>query len=138
MKFNISKCKHVHFGRVDQFGSCYLNGIKIDSVESQKDLGILFDHQLKFHLHTTDVAPKANRLLGLIRRSFDYLDPDMLVKLFVTVVHPTLEYCNSVWGHYLFLIKGKSKRFNVELQDYYHQLETDLTGRDSQYYSCHL
>ena len=86
LKFNISKCKHVHFGPVHQFGSYYLNGIEIDSVESQKDLGILFDHQLKCHLHTTDVAAKANRLLGLIRRCFDHLNSDMLVKLLVTVV----------------------------------------------------
>ena len=57
-----SVAKHVHFGPVHQFGSYYLNSIKIDSVESQKDLGILFDHQLKFHLHTTDVVAKANRL----------------------------------------------------------------------------
>ena len=66
LKFNIFKCKHVHFGplAVHQFVSYYLNGIEIDSVESQKDLGILFDHQLKFHLQTTDVAAKANHLLG--------------------------------------------------------------------------
>ena len=70
----------------------------IDSVGSQKDLGILFDHQLKFHSHTIDVTAKVNRLLGLIRRSFDHLDSDMLIKLFVTLVRPMLEYCNSVWG----------------------------------------
>ena len=110
LKFNISKCKHVHFGPVHQFGSYYLNGIEIDSVESQKDLGILFDHQLKFHLHTTDVAAKANRLLGLIRRCFDHLNSDMLVKLFVTVVRPTLEYCNSVWGPSLVLDQRKIER----------------------------
>ena len=46
-------------------------------------LGILFDHQLKFHLHTTDIAAKANCSLGLIKRSFNYLDPDMLIKIFV-------------------------------------------------------
>ena len=40
--------------------------IKVDSVESQKDLGILFEHQLKFHQHTTDVAAKANYLVPLI------------------------------------------------------------------------
>ena len=38
LKSNISKCKHVHFGPVHHFGSYYLNGIKIDSVKSQKDL----------------------------------------------------------------------------------------------------
>ena len=41
--------KHVHFGPVHQFGLYYLNGNKIDSVESQKDLGILFDHQLTYY-----------------------------------------------------------------------------------------
>ena len=95
LEFNISKYKHVHFGLVHQFGSYYLNGIKIDSVESQKDLGILFDHQLKFHLHTTDVAAKANHLLGLIRKSFDYPNPDIFVKLFCY-------YCLSYFGILLF------------------------------------
>ena len=38
LKSNISKCKHVHFGPVHHFGSYYFNGIKIDSVESQKNL----------------------------------------------------------------------------------------------------
>ena len=110
MKFNNSKCKHVHFGPVYQFGSYYLNGIKIDSVKSHKDLGILFNHQLKFHLHTTDVTAKADRLLELIRKSFDYLDPDMLVKLFVTVVCPTLEYCNLVWEPLFVLHQRKIQK----------------------------
>ena len=47
--------------------------------------------------------------MRLIRKSFDYLDPDMLVKLFVTVVRPTLEYCNSVWGP-LFILD----QWNIE------------------------
>ena len=77
------------------------HGIMTGSVEFQKDLGILFDNQFKFHLHTTEVAAKANHLLGLIRRSFDHLDLDMSslnYSVFVTLVHPTLEYCNLVWG----------------------------------------
>ena len=82
----------------------------IDSVGSQKDLGILFDHQLKFHSHTIDVTAKANRLLGLIRRSFDHLDSDMLIKLFVTLVRPTLEYCNSVWGPSFILDQRKIEK----------------------------
>ena len=100
----------MHLGPVHQFGPYYLNCIMIDSVGSQKDLGILFDHQLKFHSHTTDVTAKANHLLGLIRRSFDHLDSDMLVKLFVTLVRPTLEYCNSVWGPSCILDQRKIEK----------------------------
>ena len=110
LKFNISKCKHVYFGPFHQFGLYYLNGIKFDSVESQKDLGILFDYQPKFYLNTTDVTAKANCLQGLIRKSFDYLDPDMLVKLFVTVVPPSLEYCNSAWGPLFVLEQRKVEK----------------------------
>ena len=82
----------------------------INSVESQKDLGILFDHQLKFHLHTTDVA---DRLLGLIRRSFD---PDLATCwLNYLLLWSVLHWSTAIryGGHYLLLIKGKSKRFSV-------------------------
>ena len=48
--------------------------------------------------------------MGLIRKSFDYRDPDMLVKLFVTVVHPTLEYCNLVWGPLFILDQRKIEK----------------------------
>ena len=98
LKFNILKCKHIHFGPSNNYGSYYMNGIAIEIVVCQKDLGILFDNQLKFHSHTTNIYNKANQLLGLIRRSFDHLDSSMLTKLFITMVHPTLEYCNSIWG----------------------------------------
>ena len=35
--------------------------------------------------------------MGLIRRSFIYMDEDMFKKLFKAIVCPQLEYANSVW-----------------------------------------
>jgi len=52
---------------------------------------------------------KVNRLLRLIR-SFDHLDSSMLVKLFVTMVLPTLEYCNSIWGPSFILDQRKIEK----------------------------
>ena len=83
LNFNVSKCKHLHFGIAHRYGSFYLNGVLIESVTSHKDLGI---KHLKFHDHTTEVTAKANCLLGVIKKSFDYLGHDMLVKLFTTLV----------------------------------------------------
>ena len=91
-----------------------MNSIKIDSVVRQKDLGILFDHQFKFHLHTTDVAVKANHLLGLIGRSFNHLISDMLIKLFITMVCPTLEYYNLVWEPLLNFVLDQRKIKKVQ------------------------
>jgi len=44
-----------------------------------------------------EIRAKANHLLVLIRKSFEYLEPDMLVKLFATMVRPTLE-CSDLYG----------------------------------------
>ena len=84
----------MHLGPVHHYGPYYLDGTVIgsDNIDSYKDLGIILDHQFKFQLHTTEVAVKANRLLGLLKKSFDYLDSDMLTKLFTAFVRPTLEY----------------------------------------------
>ena len=51
-----------------------LNSISLDRVCDMRDLGIIVDGQLKFHSHTTQVVSKANRLLGLIKKSFDPLN----------------------------------------------------------------
>ena len=100
----------MHLGPVHHYGPYYLDGPVIDNIDSYQDLGIILDHQLKFHLHTTEVAAKANRLLGLIKKSFDYLDSDMLTKLFTAFVRPTLEYSNAVWGPFFVLDQRKVKK----------------------------
>ena len=85
-KFDVSKCKHLHFGPAHHNGPYYLNGILINIVTSHSNLGILFDDQLKFRDHATQVTTKANRVLGLIKKSFEYLDSTMLIPLFSTLV----------------------------------------------------
>ena len=62
----------------------------------------MVDQNLKFHQHAAVVATKANGILGLISKYFEHLDVDSLPILYKTLVHPILEYANSVWGlHYI-------------------------------------
>jgi len=62
-------------------------------------LGIVVDHQLKFHQHTASVAAsKVNHILGIISKSFEYLDIDSLPRLYKSLVCPVIEYANSIWG----------------------------------------
>ena len=83
---------------MQSYSHFFLNGILIDSVTSHKDLGITFDNQLKLREHTTGIIAKANHLLEIIKKSFDNVEPDMLVKLFTVIVRPILEYGNSCVG----------------------------------------
>jgi len=60
----------------------FFNGTEIERNAQHKDLGILFDDKLKFHDHTSTVAGKINYILGLISKSFEFLEPEIVSKLY--------------------------------------------------------
>ena len=77
IKLNISKCKKVSFGRCTENTERYsINNVELENVESFKDLGVSFDSHLKFGLHISEKINKAYSILGIIRRSFTFLDKD--------------------------------------------------------------
>ena len=53
---------------------------------------------LKFHIYTSTVTARTNRMLALINKSFEYLSTNMLLQLYKSFVRPILEYGNTVWG----------------------------------------
>ncbi len=63
----------------------------------EKDLAVWIDNKLSFSHHTSKSSSKANCLLGLICRTFKYLDKENLPLLYKTIVRPLIEYANSVW-----------------------------------------
>ena len=100
--FNTSKCKVMHFGNditspymmIDLYDQkCKV----LDFVSEEKDLGIIIDNKLNFRSHISTQVKKANRMMGLIRRSFTYLDRSTFRCLFNSLVRPHLEYCVSIW-----------------------------------------
>ena len=64
----------------------------------EKDLGIIIDNKLNFQNHINKQVNKANQKLGLINRSFKYMDKDMFLQLFKSLVRPHLEYGSTVWS----------------------------------------
>ena len=64
----------------------------ITQVTEEKDLGIVIDDQLKFKHHLHNETKKANQKLGMIKRSFSYIDREMFLSLFKSIVRPHLEY----------------------------------------------
>ena len=101
LNFNISKCHLLHLGPTHCYGGYYINGSVIAPTESVKDLGIIIDPSLKFHIAYTPcstVTARANRMLALINKSFEYLSTNMLLQLYKSFVRPILEYGNTVWG----------------------------------------
>ena len=71
---------------------------QLDGIEEENDLGVLFNSSLKFGNHIHKIVHKANRLLGLIKRTFSYLEPQMLGLLYTTLIRLHLDYACVVWN----------------------------------------
>ena len=101
LKFNVEKCKTLHFGNnnLEITYNLIEDGQRKDIPSEcvEKDLGVVFETDLKFRKHINECINKANRTLGLIRRSFLYMSKKSFKKLYKTLVRSTLEYCNIVW-----------------------------------------
>ena len=70
---------------------------ELEFIEKGKDLVVIFDNNLKFSSHIINQVNKANRVTGLIRRSYTYLDKNSFRYLFNALIRPYLEYCVSIW-----------------------------------------
>jgi len=78
--------------------SDYSDGtVKLDELDNDKDLGICVDPLLKFSSHVNQKVNKANQIMGMIRRSYCYLDCTSFRYLFTSLVRPHIEYCNTAW-----------------------------------------
>ena len=100
MQFNINKCKVMHLGSNNENENYYLSTnlneqLLLKKSENEKDLGVVIEPNLCFTLRTETQVNKANQILGMIRRTFDYLDLPTFKTLFTTLVRPHLEYCFS-------------------------------------------
>ena len=105
LKFNAAKCKVMCMGGSNHYEFSLMGddakSVKLQHTESEKDLGVILDSKLQFKEHIHSATIKGNQLVGMIRRSFTYLDSDTFVRLFKSLVRPILEYGNTVWSPYL-------------------------------------
>ena len=81
---------------------CYtLNGVKLDSVESQRDLGIVINNKLSPSEHVQNLVSKSNRKIHMIKRCFSGLTPQKISVLYTSIVRPVLEYASITWSPWL-------------------------------------
>ena len=108
LPFHPEKCKHLKIcsSRRTTADTNYKlnhhNGetTEIIKVNSEKDLGIVTDRYLTFEDHISLKVNTANRIMGMIRRTFTTLDIPTFRCLFKTMVRPHLEYAQAVWSPY--------------------------------------
>jgi hypothetical protein len=100
MKFNTEKCKVLTVTRKHtplEF-SYQLYGNKLLVCKEEKDLGILVSRDLKWGAHILNMVAKANRMLGLLKRTcLSITNIRVRRSLFLTLVKSQLAYGSEVW-----------------------------------------
>ena len=98
--FHLDKCKVCLSTRIED-AYYKLVHTSLEHTEYEKDLGFIIDNKLKFSEHINQMVNKDNSIMGVIRRSFRFLDPQTFLKLYKSRVRPHLEYTVAVWNLHL-------------------------------------
>ena len=100
MSFNEDKCKILHIGYHNTKASYTMNGTQLKSLEREKDLGVTISNDLKPSQQCSEAVKKANKIIGLIGRSFEHKTKEVILTLYNSLVRPHLEYCVQAWSPY--------------------------------------
>ncbi len=72
MLFNVTKCKVMRIGCNNLSYDYVMNGVVLETMDQERDLGVIHDKSLKPSQQCVVVVNKANRILRCIRGCFEY------------------------------------------------------------------
>ena len=135
LEFNPTKCKTMHIGHRNPNVKYEINGKELQTTEVEKDLGVYISKDLKPAHHIGVIAARANRMVGLIKRNFSYMDIEMCKTLYVSLVRPHLEYAVQSWSPYfrkdideLEKVQRRMSKLVPELKDLSYEVRCEKLG----------
>ena len=117
LQFHPDKCHVLTLGKLENIRHAHRYVIcnnEMEHVFEEKDLGVTIDYGLKFEEHISKKVQVANSIVGLIRRSFSFLNCETFKRLYTAFVRPHLEYAQSVWAPHL--VKNVTTVENVQIR----------------------
>ena len=78
MKFNVEKCKEIHVGN-NVHASYKMDDVDLPSTAREKDLGVYISGDLKPSHHCTEIVKTANKIVGLIGRTFEHISENIIL-----------------------------------------------------------
>ena len=100
LEFNESKCKvmHISVRNTNPRYDYYMNGLKLQETNMEKDLGVFVTPNWKSSAHVAKVAARANSMVGRIRHAFTYMNKEIFLKVYPSMVRTHMEYAVQAWS----------------------------------------
>jgi len=126
LELNAGKCSVLRFQRggvrwseVGSLAGYSLDGVDIQFATSSRDLGVIVDSDLKFHIHVRSIVAKAAGLSCNILNSTMCRSREFMMTLYLTHIRPLLEFGSCVWnlGYVsdLKLLEGVQRRWTKRI-----------------------
>ena len=93
MLFNFGRCKCLHTGHGNEYAQYTMGGTVLNTTLKEKDLGLTISADMKVSEQCGIAAAKGNQILGLIRRNLLYIEKELIIPLYKTILGHHLEYC---------------------------------------------
>ena len=97
IKFNAIKCIVLRIREAIKY-IYTLDGVNLESVDCQKDLGVTISKSLKPATHIDIITKKAYQKIGMIKRCFTNFTERKVTTLYQAIIRPALEYASPVWN----------------------------------------
>ena len=88
-----------------------IDGAPLTRVTSTKSLGVHIDQTLPWKVHVENLCKKIASGIGALKRVRTFVPHETLRSIFISLVQPHLDYCNSVWGCCGKTLAGKLQKF---------------------------
>ena len=72
----------------------------MSTTQEEKDLGVYVTPNLKPTVQVAKAAASANAMVGMLRKTYTYLDTEMFLPLYKSLIRPRLEHCIQAWSPY--------------------------------------
>ena len=95
------KCRVMHLGRRNPGHHYHIGDTPLTTTVEEEHLAVHVIPSLKPTVQVVKAAASANSIVGLLRKTYTYLDAEMFLLLYKSVVRPRLEYCIQAWSPYM-------------------------------------
>ena len=91
----------------------HINGNFFSCKSVGKFLGVVFDDQLKFNFHVSEIESKISKSIGILHRLRKLVPSETLKTLYFSFVYPYLTYRNMIWCALKILQKRAARIINA-------------------------
>ena len=88
---------HLNYNNNPLNSYCFHDTV-LDSVENEKDLGVITTSSFKWDDQIKACMSKANKMISWVTRNFILRDKKVMLNIYKTLIRPHLEYCTQLWS----------------------------------------